>query len=118
MPVLLIDDDDDLRLLMAEYLTSRGKDVRACGTLAEARAAFAEMASTEPPHTVIVDDQLPDGKGIGFFRSLQPAFPDTRWILISGNHDLEALAQAKAAGATFISVEKPMSLRTLDALAS
>jgi DNA-binding NtrC family response regulator len=118
MPVLLIDDDEDLRLLMAEYLTSCGKKVRACGSIAEARAAFAEMARTEPPHTVIVDDQLPDGKGIGFCRSLQPAFPGTRWILISGNHDLDALAQAKAEGATFISVDKPMSLRTLNALAS
>ena len=76
------------------------------------------MAETEPPETVILDERLPDGTGIAFCRSMQPLFPATRWILISGNHDFDELERAKAAGTVFVSVNKPMSLRSLDELAT
>ena len=42
MPLLLIDDDDDLRPLMAEYLTKRGKTVCSCGSIADAQRLFME----------------------------------------------------------------------------
>jgi two-component system response regulator DevR len=118
MPLLLIDDDEHLRPLMAEYLTKRGSTVCSCGSIAEAQKLFMEMAEIEPPDTVILDERLPDGRGIDFCRSMQVLFPATRWILISGNHDMDELEQAKAAGAMFIAVDKPMSLRSLNELAT
>ena len=62
--LLLIDDDDDLRDLLAECIRSRSIDVETCSSLAAART---QMASG-PPTALLVDGLLPDGNGLDFIR--------------------------------------------------
>jgi DNA-binding response OmpR family regulator len=58
--ILLIDDDDQLRLLLDHVLRGAGYTVDAVARAAEARARLAEHTY----NLVIADARLPDGNGV------------------------------------------------------
>lgn len=116
MRVLLVEDNDDLRTEIAQYLARRGHVVTACGSLAEARASLARMASAEPPETVVCDVNLPDGNGVEFCCEASPMLPAARWVLMSGGHEQEEAEErlARIPGPQrWLMVDKPMSMRRL-----
>lgn len=57
--ILLVEDDHELCLELADYLGNSGFAVRCAASLAEARRALAE-----PPDLLVVDINLPDGSGL------------------------------------------------------
>lgn len=62
-PVLLIEDDADLREELTVFLRDAGLSVRGVGSIAEARVALCE-----PVSLVVLDILLPDGDGLEFCR--------------------------------------------------
>ena len=58
--ILLIDDDQSVRTVVAQALRRAGHRVRTAGSLAEFDRALAEQA----PDVVVTDVVLPDGDGI------------------------------------------------------
>jgi len=112
--ILVIEDDDDLRTEIVEFLVRRRHRPIGCSTLAEAAAALETMA----PDAVLSDINLPDGDGVNFCMSTAQRFPDAIWLLMSGDGDLLRLgSQLKSIGGekpTFAIVEKPVPLRLLD----
>ena len=118
--ILLVEDDDDLRAELVEYLRTPRLIVVACSCLAEARAQLTEYARGPTAlHAIICDVGLPDGSGIDFYVSHAGRTPTSRWILMSGSHDriyLDGqLEKAHALSAPLV-VEKPVPLRTLRGL--
>lgn len=116
MRILLVEDNDDLRVEIAQYLARRGHVVTACGSLAETRASLARMISAEPPETVVCDVNLPDGNGVDFCCEASPMLPAARWVLMSGGHDTEEAEErlARIPGPQrWLMVDKPMSMRRL-----
>jgi len=115
--VLLIEDDGELRAEMLDYLVRHDYRVTACATLAEASEAFQPGKSAfGPPLVVIADIRLPDGDGISFYMENAGRFPDAKWILMSGNHDLVRLASRLKDAVdlpTCTVVDKPMPLRLM-----
>jgi DNA-binding NtrC family response regulator len=110
--ILLIEDDDDLRHEIEGFLSRRNLRVFACASLAEAR----EVLKSIQPSAVISDIGLPDGDGLDFFASMAGAFPECRWILMSGSHDLDrvdALLKGLSGLRPPTVVEKPFPLRVL-----
>ena len=72
--ILHVDDDPDIRLLMAGSLSEFGYTVVTAGTVAEA----IQLAKEIPFSLCIVDVRLPDGTGIELcqqLRKLQPGVP-------------------------------------------
>jgi DNA-binding response OmpR family regulator len=65
--VLLVDDNPELRDLVARALTRDGHAVTAVATVAAARAALADA----PPEVVVLDLGLPDGSGMDLCRALR-----------------------------------------------
>jgi DNA-binding response OmpR family regulator len=59
MHIGLVEDDEDLRHLLAEWLSDAGHAVSAAGSVAEGREAFGGSS----PDLLIVDWMLPDGDG-------------------------------------------------------
>ncbi len=91
--VLIVEDDVDLRLEMGEFLGKRGCRIAACGSMAAAREAIEKShLDRVPPQYVITDINLPDGDGLALFIEFAPKLVTTRWILMSGSHDLERLS--------------------------
>ncbi len=62
--VLVVDDNAALAKAVQRYLAARGCDVRAAGTVADARRLLAEQAA----EILFVDYSLPDGTGAEIVR--------------------------------------------------
>jgi DNA-binding NtrC family response regulator len=112
--ILVIEDDDDLRSEIVEFLLRRHHRPVGCSSLAEAEAALERMT----PDAVFSDINLPDGDGVSFCVRTALRFPATSWLLMSGNDDLVRLGnQLRSVGGeklAFSIVEKPVPLRLLD----
>ncbi len=85
---LLVDDDVNFVLGLAEVVGREGFTTKAAHTLKEARAEIGRAM----PDIVLVDLHLPDGTGLDLFRDLE-ATPATEIVLITGQ------ASVRCAGA-------------------
>jgi DNA-binding response OmpR family regulator len=80
-PLLLIDDDADLRAALIEQLEhSEGFVVESAGTIKEGRA----LAETGKAALIILDVDLPDGDGRDACRDMRQAGITTPIIMLSG----------------------------------
>ena len=108
--ILLVEDDPDIRELVAYKLRRGGFEVIEA---ADGSAAL-RVARERPPDAVILDIRLPRLSGIDVCRELRAA-PTTATvpiIMLTGAVRLQELEQAYAAGATDYLV-KPFSPREL-----
>jgi DNA-binding NtrC family response regulator len=117
MDLLLIEDDDDLRGEIREYLVRRRHDVTALESAAKAREILTIPLTDGAAFDVIICDvNLTDGNGIDLYVAFGSRQPTCRWILMSGDPDSQYLADERRKHSTLppcIIVEKPISLRGL-----
>jgi DNA-binding response OmpR family regulator len=78
--VLVVDDDQESRELVAEVLTSNGYDV---GVVGDAIAARRELASDGEYQIVIADLQMPNENGLEFLQHLRQQKTKHEVILMS-----------------------------------
>lgn len=78
--VLLVDDDDALRNLLADALETGGCTVLSAACGAEAERLVREQA---PPDVLVCDNRMPDTDGAGLLRRLREQLRDVPAILIS-----------------------------------
>jgi DNA-binding NtrC family response regulator len=107
--IVIIEDNEDLREEIVDFLCRRGRVAIGCGTLSEARRICHEHA----PLVVLADINLPDGDGVAFCSTMAAQFPETKWVLMSGNTDLVRHGH-QARTPAFAVIDKPVPLRTLD----
>ena len=81
---LIIDDDEDNRELLAEFLQSAGYPVVSCGTAADADKILDARGK---PGVVVSDVRLPDMYGPAFVGAMKrrPGFEDTPVIFVTGS---------------------------------
>jgi len=111
--ILVIEDDDALRIEITDYLQRRRNHVRVAATLAEASQALSQ----EQPDIVISDINLPDGDGAVFCMANAGKHAGTTWLLMSGHSDLvQQSRQLKRDpdAPPFSVLNKPVPLRVLD----
>ena len=108
--ILLVEDDPDIRELVAYKLSRGGFEVIEA---ADGLAAL-QAARTRPPDAVVLDMGLPRLSGIEVCRELRaaPATAAVPIIMLTGAVRLQELEQAYAAGASDYLV-KPFSPREL-----
>ena len=94
--VLLVEDYAPTSWRLQDALSKAGYQVRAAGTLADARAALAEGA----PRVLLTNLQLPDGHGVDLIRQTRARFPETEIMVISILGDEESVISAITVGAT------------------
>jgi two-component system, NtrC family, response regulator AtoC len=96
MRVLIVDDDADIRGLLAAVLESdTGASVIEAGSGAEGMALLAR----EEFDVAVVDVQLPDHSGLEILRWARAAEIDTELIVLTGHADVETAVQAMRLGA-------------------
>lgn len=117
MQLLLIEDDDDLRGEIHDYLVRKRHDVTALGSIAEARRTLELLLSTNKPLGVVICDiNLRDGDGVHLYVEFGSRRPRLPWILMSGDADPLRVAneRKKHPGLPPCTVvEKPVSLHNL-----
>ncbi len=106
--VLLVDDDDSIRTVVAQALRRAGHDVRTAASLAE---LDREMRS-HPPQVLLTDVVLPDGDGIENAARVLADHPDLPVIVLSARNTLTTAVRANEAGA-YDYLPKPFDLDTL-----
>jgi DNA-binding NarL/FixJ family response regulator len=108
--VLLVDDDATFRERIRAVLAERGYDVVGeAGTLAEARAAVAELS----PEAMLLDVNLPDGNGIRFAGELSAAADAPRIVLTSNDPGAVPARLVARSGATGFFAKTDLSVADL-----
>jgi DNA-binding NtrC family response regulator len=90
--VLVVDDDDSLRLLCRVNLELEGYRVLDAATVAEAR----EHLSKEPVHAALVDVHVGSDNGLELVRELREHNPDIGVALFTGSADLTSASRRLA----------------------
>ena len=93
--VLAVEDNPTLRNMYRFVLNGAGFDCRTCETVADARAALAEL--TAAPDLLVIDAQLPDGDGADLLDEARKAFPDIgpHTLLVTGMDPGAALRELR-----------------------
>ena len=107
--ILHVDDDPDIRLMMAASLQDFGYVVATAGTNAEA----LELAKQFKFDLSILDVRLPDGSGIDLcqkIKELQPAAPAIYYSAYASDEEQEAALSV--AGDAYL--KKPVSASVLE----
>jgi DNA-binding response OmpR family regulator len=107
--ILHVDDDPDIRLLIAGSLAEFGYTVATAGTVEEA----LQLAKDIQFDLCILDVRLPDGSGIDLCQQLRPLQPGVPIVYYSAYADEAAQKQAlSVCGDAYL--KKPLSMGELE----
>jgi len=107
--VLIIDDDEQIRILLVTVLGGNYR-CRTAGSAEEALTALADAAFD----LVISDIDMGGMSGLELVPHVHSMSPDTVVLMISGDQDIETAIEAMRAGA-FDYITKPLDLRHVEA---
>ncbi|MBI5525287.1 MAG: sigma-54-dependent Fis family transcriptional regulator [Deltaproteobacteria bacterium] len=109
MNVLIIDDNETLRELLARELSHLGHDVVLAPDAARGLAGVAEVE----PDVVLLDLMLPDRPGIDVLRQLRAERPAIEIVVLTAHGTVDTAISAMKLGA-FDYLQKPCHLQELD----
>ena len=107
--VLVVEDDTEVRTLLAWHLRRQG-----C-TVAEAEDGVMALSLIErsAPDVVVTDMAMPRLDGLGLLKAIREKDPDLPVIILTGHGSLENAIQALREGGLFDYLMKPLSDVTL-----
>jgi two-component system CheB/CheR fusion protein len=105
--LLLVDDDEDTRAILARMFSSNGYSVR----VADGVATALRAAQIEPVDVLISDIGLPDGSGLDLMAQLTSKGP-IKGIVLSGHGMEEDIRRTKEAGFA-VHLTKPIAMKML-----
>lgn len=107
-PVLVVDDEADIRDLLELTLAKMGLETVAAGSVAEARSCISHGSFS----LCLTDMRLPDGEGLELVSLIAEVLPGTPVAVITAHGSAENAVAALKAGA-FDYLSKPVSLAQL-----
>jgi DNA-binding NtrC family response regulator len=107
--ILVVDDEENARLIITQFLTSRGYEMIGAASLAEAREQIARGVA----EVLLLDVQLPDGYGPSLLEETArlPVRPPI--LLITAYGDIDMAVEAMKSGAHDF-LQKPIQLARLE----
>jgi DNA-binding response OmpR family regulator len=108
LKALVVDDDAEIRELLAEQLTAHGFEVLTAGNGLEALL----HVKRERPGVIVLDVLMPRLGGLETLRRIRAFHPEAKIVIVSGSLDSDVRRQALALGAAGV-LEKPVSLADL-----
>ena len=106
--ILVVDDEDDLRMLLEHVVTSAGYTV----TTAEDGQDAITKIQKDTYDLALLDIQMPNASGIDVLKFIRTNAPATKAIMLTGYADLNYAMEARQFGAKdFIS--KPYKLEDI-----
>lgn len=107
--ILVVDDEEDVRLFLQDFLSERDFDVFAAGNGEEA----LQITSKEQPEIILLDLMMPGIDGLEVLERVRKQFPKIHVIMITALNDETRIARAKKLGA-YNYILKPFSLSYLE----
>jgi len=93
--ILIIDDEEQLRKLLARIIRLEGFTVTEAGTYAAAK----KLMHKETPDIILCDVKLPDGNGVEMVKELKAIYPSAEIILLTAYGNIADGVQAMRNGA-------------------
>ena len=108
--ILIVDDERDIRELIADILQDEGFGTRLAGNSDDCMAAIAD----QPPALLILDIWLKDSNmdGIDILKAVKKDYPEVPVVIISGHGNIEIAVAAIKQGA-YDFIEKPFNIDQL-----
>lgn len=106
--ILLVDDEDTIRLFLEKTLREEGYEALTAATGTEA----LELTRSELPDLVLLDLKLPDMSGLDVLKQIKEEVPEVCIIMLTAFGDIETAVTAMKKGA-FDFVSKPVNLEEL-----
>jgi DNA-binding response OmpR family regulator len=78
--ILVVDDSEDVRCMVAEHFARRNYEVSCAKSLKEG----VQLALTERPGVILLDFNLPDGSGDTLIRQVKRMLSFTKVIVVTG----------------------------------
>ena len=107
--ILVVDDDQEVRMATRDFLTSKGHEV----TLAEDGVQALKLLATVKPDVVLLDVAMPEMDGMETLRRIVAGYPNLPVIMVTANADIEITSKVLQLGAADY-VPKPFDLDYLD----
>ncbi|HEU6435980.1 MAG TPA: response regulator [Nitratidesulfovibrio sp.] len=95
LPLLLVDDEEGIRTVLALLLADMGCAVRTAASGAEALA----MVRANPPAVVLTDVRMPGMDGIDLLRAVKAEFPGVEVLVLTAHGDMELAVSSLRFGA-------------------
>jgi DNA-binding response OmpR family regulator len=106
--LLVVDDESELRNVLAKYFSYNQFEVRTAADAVQARAMVAELA----PDVVLVDVNMPGESGLSLARWLRETYPRVGLVMLTGATDSVDRIVGLEVGADDY-VTKPFEMREL-----
>jgi len=107
--VLVVDDEETARMVVSEFLRTKGYEVLQAGTLAEAR----QILSQDGTDIIILDVRLPDGYGPHLLTETANLPRRPQVIIVTAHGEVSMAVEAMKNGAQDF-MEKPLDLLELE----
>ncbi len=107
--ILIVDDEETARLVIQDYLRTKGYEVLGASTLAEAR----EIIYKSGADIIILDVRLPDGYGPNLLNETARLPFKPQVIIITAHGEIEMAVEAMKNGAQDF-IQKPIDLLELE----
>jgi len=107
--ILIVDDEEDICYFLSRNLSKRGFITTTSYTLAEAEKQLALTI----PDILLLDNHLPDGRGIDFVSKINSKYPDLKIIMITAHDSPEDRSKAYRNGIQYF-LSKPFSITTIN----
>jgi DNA-binding NtrC family response regulator len=111
LEVLVVDDEAEIRELLAEYCAAQGFRV---ATAQDGRAAIHALERANPPFPIVIADlHLPHADGFAVLEAARRASASCYVIIVTGYATIDAAVRAVRAGA-YDFLAKPFALGQLE----
>jgi DNA-binding NtrC family response regulator len=106
--ILIVDDNEALRSIIAEFLRVHGHDCAEAANVGQARMHLMEKRFD----LAVSDYRMPNESGLDLLRYVTARFPSMYFILMSGSLDRDLRRRARTLGA-LCCLSKPFKLSEL-----
>ena len=106
--ILVADDDDDVREVLAEALEAPGRRVLKARNGVEA----VQWATSAPVDLIVLDLVMPEMDGVESFRRIHAARPDLPVVIVTGHTESDLMLKVLDIG-PFTVLQKPLDLHKL-----
>lgn len=107
--ILILDDEEALRAIIAQRLKRKGYEILEAGTLGEGLSLLQENLID----AVLLDIKLPDGDGLTLLPNIKQLQPELQVVMLTGNGTIESAIEAMKLGA-YDYLTKPCNLSELE----
>lgn len=107
--ILIVDDEEDICYFLSRNLSKRGFIATSSHSLADAQKQLEVVR----PDILLLDNHLPDGRGIDFAGKINYKYPDLKIIMITAHDSPEDRVKAYKNGIKYF-LSKPFSITTIN----